>query len=73
MELNWNYSRNSDTVLLNITTDSESLKEEARLRKRIRELEEEIDILKRFTKYLSKGLQKMTLFSKEHSITIAIE
>lgn len=29
----------------------ESAKEEARLRKRIRELEEEIEILKRFTRY----------------------
>lgn len=32
----------------------ESAKEEARLRKRIRELEEEIDILKRFTRYWVK-------------------
>ena len=32
-------------------TDLELSKEEARLRKRIRELEEEIEILKRFTKY----------------------
>lgn len=32
----------------------ESAKEEARLRKRIRELEEEIEILKRFTRYWVK-------------------
>lgn len=31
--------------------DRETAKEEARLRKRIRELEEEVEILKRFTKY----------------------
>ncbi|MDA8074278.1 MAG: transposase [Actinomycetota bacterium] len=35
-------------------TDLELSKEEARLRKRIRELEEEIEILKRFTKYWVK-------------------
>jgi transposase len=34
--------------------ESESAKEEARLRKRIRELEEEIEILKRFTRYWVK-------------------
>lgn len=32
----------------------ESAREEARLRKRIRELEEEIEILKRFTRYWVK-------------------
>ena len=32
-------------------TDPELSREEARLRKRVRELEEEIEILKRFTKY----------------------
>jgi transposase len=32
----------------------ESAKEEARLRKRVRELEEEIEILKRFTRYWVK-------------------
>lgn len=31
--------------------DKETAKEEARLRKRVKELEEEIEILKRFTKY----------------------
>ena len=31
--------------------DKETAREEARLRKRIRELEEEVEILKRFTKY----------------------
>ena len=31
--------------------DEEAAREEARLRKRVRELEEEIEILKRFTKY----------------------
>lgn len=31
--------------------DAATAKEEARLRKRIRELEEEVEILKRFTKY----------------------
>ena len=36
----------------------ETAKEEARLRKRIRELEEEIDILKRFTKYWVKDSGK---------------
>lgn len=36
----------------------ESAKEEARLRKRIRELEEEIEILKRFTKYWVKDSGK---------------
>jgi transposase len=40
------------------TSDSEAVKEEARLRKRIRELEEEIDILKRFTKYWVKDSGK---------------
>ncbi len=31
--------------------DKETAKEEARLRRRVKELEEEIEILKRFTKY----------------------
>ncbi len=31
--------------------DKDTAREEARLRKRIRELEEEVEILKRFTKY----------------------
>lgn len=31
--------------------DKETAREEARLRKRVRELEEEIEILKRFTRY----------------------
>ena len=31
--------------------DKETAREEARLRKRIRELEDEVEILKRFTKY----------------------
>jgi len=35
----------------------ESAKEEARLRKRVRELEEEIEILKRFTRYWVKDGQ----------------
>lgn len=35
-------------------TDPEMAKEEARLRKRVRELEEEIEILKRFTRYWVK-------------------
>jgi transposase len=35
--------------------EQEAAKEEARLRKRIRELEDEIEILKRFTRYWVKG------------------
>jgi len=35
--------------------DAEAVKEAAELRKRIRELEQEIDILKRFTAYWVKG------------------
>jgi hypothetical protein len=35
----------------------ESAREEARLRKRVRELEEEIEILKRFTRYWVKDGQ----------------
>lgn len=40
------------------TTDSEAVREEARLRKRIRDLEEEIEILKRFTRYWVKDSAK---------------
>jgi transposase len=36
----------------------ESAKEEARLRRRVRELEEEIEILKRFTRYWVRGEEK---------------
>jgi transposase len=40
------------------SAEVETAKEEARLRKRIRELEEEIEILKRFTKYWVKDSGK---------------
>ena len=40
------------------SAEVETATEEARLRKRIRELEEEIEILKRFTKYWVKDSGK---------------
>jgi transposase-like protein len=45
------WARESDGVVADGARGEETAREEARLRKRIRELEEEVEILKRFTKY----------------------